>query len=251
MSSAAAPLPPTVETVEEVVRGQLSKALGGRRGMIEAAVPTLLFTVLYLSTRDRLDNGLHLAIGAGAVAALVLLAVRLVQRSSVQYCVNAFVGVGIGAAFAMYAGSRGGSADDQALAYFLPGLIYNSIYSVLLGLSALTRWPVVGFMIGSVTGDPTGWRANRQVVDLCTKLTWLFVLPCVLRVVAQLPLWLAARGGAMSKDTAILWLGILKVAMGWPLTLVCAAAMVWLLNRDVTPVEDAAAVEQAFRPSED
>ena len=30
-----------VETVEAVVRAQLAKALGGRRGMVEAAVPTL------------------------------------------------------------------------------------------------------------------------------------------------------------------------------------------------------------------
>ena len=34
-----------VDTVEAVVRQQLSTALGGRRGMVEAAVPTLLFTV--------------------------------------------------------------------------------------------------------------------------------------------------------------------------------------------------------------
>ena len=36
------------ETVEQVVRAQLSKALGGRRGMAEAAVPTILFTAVWL-----------------------------------------------------------------------------------------------------------------------------------------------------------------------------------------------------------
>ena len=40
--------PADVESVEQLVRGQLAKALGGRRGMIEAAVPTLVFTVLWL-----------------------------------------------------------------------------------------------------------------------------------------------------------------------------------------------------------
>ena len=37
-------------TVEEVVRHQLSQALGGRRGMVEAAIPTVRFTVLWLTT---------------------------------------------------------------------------------------------------------------------------------------------------------------------------------------------------------
>ena len=40
------------ETVEAVVRQQLSRALGGRRGMAEAAVPTILFTVTWLTQRD-------------------------------------------------------------------------------------------------------------------------------------------------------------------------------------------------------
>ncbi len=38
----------TTATVEEVVRGQLATALGGRRGMLEAAVPTAVFTVVFL-----------------------------------------------------------------------------------------------------------------------------------------------------------------------------------------------------------
>ena len=42
---AQAPAPASVTTVEAVVRAQLAKALGGRRGMVEAAVPTIAFTV--------------------------------------------------------------------------------------------------------------------------------------------------------------------------------------------------------------
>ena len=45
-------LEPTVETVEAVVRRQLATALGGRRGMVEAAVPTITFTILWLTTRE-------------------------------------------------------------------------------------------------------------------------------------------------------------------------------------------------------
>ena len=221
-----------METVEQVVRAQLAKALGGRRGMVEAAVPTLLFTVLWLTLHE-----LRLALVVSVVAAVALLVVRLVQRSSVQFVVNALVGIGIGWLFVGMAARRGGSIDDQALAYFLPGIIYNAAYTVLLSFTNLIRWPLVGFMVGSVTGDPTAWRSDPQVVRLCTRLTWLLVLPCVLRVAVQAPLWLAGSSGAMDTGTAIASLGVLKIVLGWPLQLAALASMVWVLGRNSTPVE--------------
>ena len=225
---------PTVHTVESVVRSQLSKALGGRRGMVEAAVPTLLFTVMWLSTRN-----LHLALGISIGAAVLLLVVRLAQRSTVQFVVNAMVGIGIGWLFVSMSAHRGGSADDQALAYFLPGIIYNAGYTVLLSLTCLVRWPLVGFMVGSVTGDPTAWHKDRQVVRLCTTLTWLLVLPCLLRVAVQAPLWFAGSSGTLDAGTAVAALGVLKIALGWPLQLAALGGMAWILTRNRTPVEGA------------
>ena len=223
--------PASVDTVEAVVRAQLSKALGGRRGMIEAATPTLLFTIVFLATKE-----LRLALALSVAAAVALLVVRLVQRSTVQFVVNALVGIGIGWFFVTLSARNGGDANQQALAYFLPGIIYNTVYSVLLSLTCLIRWPLVGFMVGSVTGDPTAWHRDRQVVRLCTRLTWLLVLPCLLRVVVQAPLWLGGHSGAIAPETAVAALGVLKIVMGWPLQLTALAAMVWLLSRNRTPV---------------
>jgi len=224
--------PPTTDTVEALVRRQLSQALGGKRGMAEAAVPTLTFTVVWLLTRH-----LEVALGASVGVAVVELVARLVQRSTVKFCVNALVGIAIGWFFVHLAASRGGSADDQALAYFLPGLLYNSGYAVVMGLTCLTGWPLVGFMIGSVTGDPTAWHSDRQVVRLCTRLTWLLVLPCVVRAVVQWPIWVAGHSGSVSADTAVAALGVLKIAMGWPLQLAGLGAMSWLLGRNHTPLQ--------------
>ena len=106
------------------MRAQLSKALGGRRGMLEAAAPTLLFTLMFLTTKE-----LRLALGVSVAAAVVLLVVRLVQRSTVQFVVNAMVGIGIGWLFVSMSARNGGDANDQALAYFLPGIIYNAGYT--------------------------------------------------------------------------------------------------------------------------
>jgi hypothetical protein len=218
-------------TVEEAVRHQLSRALGGVRGMLEAAVPTAVFTVVYLVGHD-----LRRAVLVSVAITVVLLALRVVQRSSPQFVLNSLVGIGIGALFAWRAARGGGDADDQALAYFLPGLLYNAGYSVVMGLTVVVRWPLVGFLVGSVTGDPTGWHADKAVVRLCSRLTWLLVLPCVLRVLVQGPMYLAGRNGWWSADAAIAALGTTKLAMGWPLQVASFAAMAWLLGRNRTPV---------------
>jgi Protein of unknown function (DUF3159) len=223
----------SVTTVEAVVRAQLSKALGGRRGMVEAAVPTLIFTVFWLTTRE-----LQLALIASVATALVLLVARLVQRSTVQFVVNALVGIGIGWFFVTLSARNGGSQDDQALAYFLPGILYNSAYTVVLAFTCLIGWPLVGFMVGSVTGDPTAWHADRPVVKLCTRLTWLLVLPCLVRVLVQAPVWLAGHAGSIDADTAVAALGVLKIALGWPLQLAALAAMLWVLGRNRTPMQE-------------
>ncbi len=225
------PAPPTTDTVEALVRHQLGQALGGRRGMVEAAIPTLTFTVVWLVGRN-----LNLALGASVAVAVVELTARLVQRQTVKFCVNALVGIAIGWMFVHLAASRGGSADDQALAYFVPGLLYNTGYAVLMGLTCIIGWPLVGFMIGSVTGDATAWHSNRQVVRLCSRLTWLLLLPCAVRAAVQGPIWLAGHSGNISADTAVALLGVLKIAMGWPLQLAALGAMSWLLSRNHTPL---------------
>jgi len=204
---------PTV-TLEALVRAQLSKALGGKRGMIEGAIPTIGFTALWITTHD-----LTLSLVVSAGLAGVLLVLRLVQRSNPQFVLNSLFGIGIAAVFALRSG--------RAEAAFLPGIIYNAFYAVALGASALVRWPLVGFMIGGVTGDLTKWHEDRQLVSLCCKLTWLLALPCLLRVLVQYPLYQLHMAG---------WLGVAKIAMGWPLQLAALGAMVWLLSRDTTKV---------------
>jgi len=207
---------PDYDTVEQLVRGQLAAALGGRRGIAEGAVPTVTFTVAWITTHD-----LPLALGLGAGLAVVLLVARLLQRQPVRFVLNSLVGIGIAAVFAL----RSGEAQDA----FLPGIIYNAVYSVVLVGSVLVRWPLVGFLLGSVTGDPTEWHSDKGLVRLCNRLTLLLALPCVLRVLVQYPLWL---GG----EDMVGWLGTAKLALGWPLQVAALAGMLWLLGRNRTPL---------------
>ena len=226
MTASAAGAAPTATTVEAVVRAQLAKALGGVRGMVESAVPTIAFTVSFVVSHE-----LRPSLAIGVAAAVLLLVVRLVQRQSPQFVLNSLVGIAIATIFAL----RSGKAADA----FLPGIAYNAFYAGLLMISILTRWPVVGFLVGSVTGDPTAWRRDPGIVRLCSRLTWLLVIPCLVRVAVQYPLYLSGHVG---------WLGTAKVAMGWPLQVASLAAMAWLLARGHTPLEPA---PEAERPSEE
>jgi len=232
MSGQESAAPARVETVEKVVRDQLATALGGGRGMLEAAIPTAAFTVVFLVSRD-----IRLSLVISVACAAVLLVIRLVARSTPQFVLNSLVGIGIGAVFAWRAARGGGSADDQALAYFLPGLLYNAGYAVVMLLTVAIRWPLVGFVVGSVTGDPTAWHEDRAIVRLCSRLTLLLALPCVVRVIVQGPMYLAGRNGWWHSDTAVAALGATKLAMGWPLQIAALAAMAWLLARRGHPVE--------------
>jgi hypothetical protein len=202
------------QTVEEVIRHQLSQALGGKRGMAEGAIPTVGFTLAYV-----LSNELKLALGVGGALAVLALVIRIVQKQPVQFVVNAMVGIAIAAVFAL----RSGKAEDV----FLPGIIYNAAYAAVMTLSVLARWPVVGLMIGSLTGDLAGWRQDPGIVRLCSRLTWLLVLPCAIRVAVQYPLYLAGEVG---------WLGATKIALGWPLQIAALSAMALLLARGRTPL---------------
>jgi hypothetical protein len=211
------------DTVEEAVRVQLTKALGGARGVVEAAIPTIGFTVSWIVTKE-----LKVSLGIGAGLAVALLVVRVAQKSTVQFVLNSIFGIAIAALFAL----RSGKAEDA----FLPGILYNAGYAAVMLLSIAVRWPLVGFIIGSVTGDPTAWHRDREIVRLCSRLTWLLLIPCLIRVAVQYPLYVAGH---------VAWLGAAKVVMGWPLQVAALAAMVWLLARGRTPLDRSAPPTEA------
>lgn len=229
---------PVADTVEALVRRQLSGALGGRRGMLEAGIPGLVFTAVWLTTKE-----LEWALVGSLVVALLALAVRLVQRSTVQYVFNALFAIGIGWIFVRIAANAGGSETDQALAFFLPGILYSLVYTVALAGSCLVRWPVVGFMLGAATEDPLGWHRNPQIVKLCSRLTWVLLLPGAVGVLLQGPVWLMGWSDTITPERAVVVIVILRMGLGWVIRIGSFATMIWLLARNATPLEPAPSVE--------
>ena len=206
-------------TVEELIRHRLSTALGGWRGSVETALPTVAFVVLWVWRQD-----LTAAIVAALAVTVVLAVVRMVQRQSVQYVLSAVFPTAIAAFFAL----RSGKAEDA----FLPGIIWNAVMLAVALVSVALRWPLVGFMVGAgdprMADDPVGWHRDRGLVRVCQRLTLVLVAIFVIRLVIMVPLYLASE---------VALLGVAKVVLGWPLWLAGVGVMGLLLVRGHTPAE--------------
>ena len=133
------------------MRYQLSQSLGGVRGMLEAALPFVAFTIAWVIGRQ-----LYPALGAALGVAVVLAVVRLVQRQSLRYVATAVFPTAIAA----FVATRTGRAEDV----FLPGILYNGALALLSLFTVAMRRPLVGFVIGAAVGDPTGWAQDRGLV---------------------------------------------------------------------------------------
>ena len=216
------------ETVEAVVRAQLSRALGGKRGMLEAAVPTLIFTVTFLSTKQ-----LEVALGVSVAAALLLLVVRLVQRSTVQFVINALFGIGIGAFFAWRSAREAATPTTRRWPTSCRACSTTRLRG---GDLADHPGPLAGGRLHGgqrrrrpdrVAPGPAGRPAVQQP-ELAARRALRHP------VSVQLPLYLAGTSGAYDPEAAVAALGVSKIVMGWPLQIAALAAMVWLLARNHT-----------------
>jgi hypothetical protein len=217
-TGAPAPVADTrsLETAEEVIRARLSAALGGIRGSVETALPTVAFVGAWVWRHD-----VTTAVAASAVVVLVLLVSRLVARQTTRYVLSAVAATAVAAFFAL----RSGRAQDA----FLPGILTSAAWGAAALVSVLARWPVVGFVVAAgdpqMADDPFGWRRDRGLVRVCQRLTMVLVGLYALRVAVMLPMYLAGE---------VTLLGIAKIVLGWPAYLAAVAVMGLVLMRGRT-----------------
>lgn len=187
-------------TPEETTPAQaLLAQMGGVSGLIYSALPVAV--LVPVNTAFGLIPAISAALG---VAALVLVW-RLIRRDSVQPAVSGFIGVGISALIAWIVGASKG--------YFLLGIWTSLIWAAVFAVSVLIRRPVVGYAWSWVNTKDRAWRSSRRALyafDIAT-LTWVLVFAS--RFLVQRHLYDADQTG---------WLGVARIAMGWPLTAVAA-----------------------------
>lgn len=173
---------------------------GGKRGLAEAGLPSVVFITAYTVTTQ-----LRPSLWAAVATAVVLSAARLVKRDKVQHALSGLLGVVVCAVVARQTG--------QAKDFYLPGVLLNVGEALLFSVSALLRWPVVGVLIGSITGELTAWRGDPARLAAFLKATWLLAAMFAVRVVIEVPLYFA------NETTS---LGVAKVVLGYPLYLAVA-----------------------------
>jgi Protein of unknown function (DUF3159) len=185
---------------------------GGRRGLAEIGLPTMVFVGVYTAT-TRLTLSLWCAVAVSAVLGVW----RLVKREKVQNAISGVLGVVVCALFARHTG--------QAKDFYLPGVLLNVGEALLFGISALVRWPIVGVVLGPITGEMMAWRVHPARLRAFMRATLLLAAMFVFRVLVEVPLYLS------NQTTA---LGAAKVLLGYPLYLMIAF-LCWQIIRKAPP----------------
>ena len=239
-------------TVEELLRTRLSAALGGWRGAVESAIPTIAFVVVWTVVQE-----VRPAVLAAVVALALLAGLRVLRRETLRFILYAAVAVAVAAFFAL----RSGRAEDA----FLPGMIQTGAVGLIFLVTNLVRWPLFGFLIAvadpelsettdrlkassrrgapqdpqslaqaeadeaAVTEMLVGWRRHDGVVRVAARVGWVIVALDAVRLLVMVPLYLAEQVTA---------LGVAKIVLGWPAYVLAVLLIGLLLLRGQTPLDD-------------
>ena len=194
-------------------KDKILSALGGKRGLIDSGLPALIFLAVFnLTSRD-----VNAAIYAAVSISIVLTAIRLVRRETIQHAFSGLIGVAICAVFS----KRTGNAAD----FYLPGLYINVGYALLYLFTNLIRWPILGIMLGPILGENFLWRKDPARLKAYITAGWLWVGMFLLRVLVQYPLY---------KSGSVNALGSARLIMGYPLFILTAWATWQVLRKTPT-----------------
>jgi hypothetical protein len=206
--------------------------VGGARGIIESVVPGIAFLVIYLTTNKLMSNSLLIAVLVSAFLALVFVVARAGKRSNLSSAVTGAVLLAITAVLTLLTG--------RATTYFVPGILINAGGFIVMLVSILVRWPIIGIAVGLLFGDTDGWRKSVAKRRILTLATWLWVALFAIRLALEVPLYLAHNVAA---------LGVVRLITSVPLYAVVLWAT-WLLVRGVYAGDGATVADEADSESE-
>lgn len=178
---------------------RLLEQIGGVAGLIYSSLPVVVFVPVSSAF------GLRAAVFAALGVAAAVLVWRLLRRESTQPAMSGFFGVAVCALIAYLMGDSKG--------YFLLGIWTSLGWAVVFAGSILIRRPAVGYIWSWASGQGLEWRELRAAIYAYDIATLVWVLVFGARFVVQRLLYNADQTG---------WLGVARIAMGWPLTAVAA-----------------------------
>lgn len=203
-------------------RFDAASVVGGWRGVIESAAPTLVFVVV-MAVRP---SALVAAVAASLAVSGAALAARLVQRQGLTQVLGGAVLALISAAWAW----RSGEASN----FYATGLLINAVWLAGCLLSLAAGRPLVGILMGlwrAAAGPGRAGRGGlRRGPDRAAEhgrhraATAVLAAMFALRLAVEAPLYRAGDAGVGA-------LGVARLVLGMPL-FALTAWFIWLLVRD-------------------
>ena len=211
----AEPSPVTVSG-ERPTKPALVEALGGKRGLIDSGLPAIVFVLVnsVVQAFGSREAALNAAIVASVVSGLVIIALRLFRKETLQQAISGFLGLAIAVFFARRSG--------EARGFFLPGIFINIGYGVVFLGSALVGRPLVGAIYAAVDGLDKRWREDPRLRRTFAYASVGWALVFASRAVVQSMLYVMDRPGLLAAS---------KLLMGWPLTIAAVALTVTFVKR--------------------
>ncbi len=196
------------EAPQERELPSLLEQMGGVQGLVASTIPVAVFVVANIAF------GLQPAVIAALVAGVVVAVWRIARKQPLQPAVSGLFGVGV-AAFIAY-------RTGEARGFYLPGLLLSAAGALAFLVSVLVRWPLAGVIWHGINGNGQTWRENPRLLRAYTIASLLWAVVFTARLVVQ--------GWLYNVDEET-WLGIARLAMGYPLFGVALLGTVWAVRR--------------------
>ncbi|MET7709742.1 DUF3159 domain-containing protein [Micromonospora sp. NPDC005413] len=182
--------------------------MGGVAGFVYSTVPVIVFVTV--------DAFLPLAVAVGVAVAtgLALLMVRLLRGERLISAVGSLLGVAVAAGIVAWTGS----ARD----FFVIGIWASLAGFIVTFGSVLARRPLTGVIWNALHGGRHAWRSVRAVRVAHDVATLAAASVFGSRFAVQQWLYLTDSTGG---------LGLARVVMGTPLTVLAALVIVWAFRR--------------------
>ncbi|MBW0113854.1 DUF3159 domain-containing protein [Pseudonocardia abyssalis] len=186
----------------------LLEQMGGPMGFVYSAVPVVVFVAANSFLPLTATIVVSIAVG------LAVTGYRLLRGEKFGLAVGGLLGLALAIAIVAITGS----ARD----FFVVGIwAYLAAFVITLG-SVLARRPLTGVVWNLVHGNTHGWRADRRVLRAHDVATLALAAVSGARFGVQQWLYVSDETG---------WLGVARLAMGWPLTILAALVVVWAWRR--------------------
>ena len=174
-------------------RSRILELLGGRRGIVDGALPPLVFVAVHAVVGSQLPRPVALA--------SAIVGARAWRGEPLRQALDGLVGLAIAVAFALGSG--------EARGFFLPGIYVDAAYALVLAASVAVGRPLIGALWALVFRANGTWRSDPRLRRRFAVATLGWSLVYATRAVAQAAFYLDDSPGLLA---------VTKLALGWPLT---------------------------------